>query len=266
MIGRIRIGLAFFCVAVGLAILLPLVVLGMKTGLYEPRRLRRWCHGLILHALGFRVHVHGVMSRQRPLLVAANHISWTDIMVLASFNDVSFIAKSEMAGWPLIGWLTRLQRCVFVERERKRKSGEQASEIASRLAAGDAMVLFAEGSTGDGNLLLPFKSTLFGAAELAIGEGGADKVFIQPVAISYTRLHGLPMGRQHRAIAAWIGDQDLLPHIKDLLLEGAVDVEVHFGEPLEFAAGTSRKETARKVEQQVRAMMQQALRSPQGGR
>lgn len=262
MITSIRIWLAFLWVAVGLAALLPLVSLGMRTGLYQPNRLRRWCHGLIVRALGFRVHVHGTIAPVRPLLLAANHISWTDVMVLASFNDVSFIAKSQMSRWPLIGWMARLQRCVFVERERKRKSGEQASEIATRLAAGDAMVLFAEGTTGDGNLILPFKSTLFGAAALAIDEGAVDQVFIQPVAISYTRLHGLPMGRQHRRVAAWIGDQDLLPHIKLLLAEGAVDVEVHFGEPVAFSAGTNRKETARRMEAQVRTMMQQALRGP----
>ncbi|MEP9372088.1 lysophospholipid acyltransferase family protein [Mesorhizobium sp. KR1-2] len=262
MFVKLRIGLALLCVAVGLGLMVPFAYLGVKTGLYQPRRIRRWCNGLILRALGFRVHVTGEISKSRPLLVAANHVSWTDVMVLGSFNDVAFIAKSEMARWPLIGGLTRLQGCIFVERDRKRKSGEQANEIASRLASGDAMVLFAEGTTGDGNLLLPFKSTLFGAANLALAEGGADKVFIQPVAISYTRLHGLPMGRQHRAIAAWIGDQDLVPHIKDLLAEGAIDVEVHFGEPLEFSAGSSRKETARAVEEHVRAMMQQALRDP----
>src|SRR5690606_36985320 len=179
-----------------------------------------------------RVRIHGTMSGARPLLLAANHVSWTDIMVLGAFNNLAFIAKSEMAGWPVLGSLARLQRTVFIERERRRKSGEQASEIAARLAAGDAMVLFAEGTTGDGNLLLPFKSTLFGAANIAIAEGGTDKVFIQPVAIAYTRLHGLPMGRQHRVVAAWIGDMDLVPHIGRLLAEGAVDVEVHFGEPL----------------------------------
>lgn len=262
MVSRIRIGLGLLWVVVGLSLLVPWLYLGMRTGLYEPWRIRRWCHSLILRALGFRVHVHGALVAQRPLLVASNHISWTDVMVLASFNNVSFIAKSEMAGWPLIGWLTRLQRCVFVERDRRRKSGAQAGEIASRLAAGDAMVLFAEGTTGDGNLILPFKSTLFGAAELAIGEGDVDRVFIQPVAIGYTRLQGLPMGRQHRAVAAWIGDQDLVPHLKDLLAEGAIDVEVHFGEPIEFSAGSSRKETARRVEERVRTMMNKALRDP----
>jgi 1-acyl-sn-glycerol-3-phosphate acyltransferase len=128
------------------------------------------------------------------------------------------------------------------------------------------MVLFAEGSTGDGNLLLPFKSTLFGAASMALAEGAVDQVFIQPVAIVYTRLHGVPLGRRHRPIAAWIGDEDLMPHLKVLLAEGALDVEVHFGEPVPFSKGSNRKETSKLMESQVRAMMQAALAAPQPSR
>jgi 1-acyl-sn-glycerol-3-phosphate acyltransferase len=262
MIGRIRMFVALLFVAISTLVLVPLQLLSMKTGLYRENIVLRIWHKVILAALGFRVHVSGAMAEKRPLLIASNHVSWTDIMVLGSIVDVSFIAKSEMAGWPLIGGLSRLQRTVFIERERKRKSGEQASEIAARLARNDVMVLFAEGSTGDGNLLLPFKSTLFGAAAMAISEGAVEHVFIQPVAIVYTRLHGLAMGRQHRRVAAWIGDQDLAPHIGELLAEGAVDVEVRFGEPLEFSAGTSRKAAAKLVEQRVSSMMQEALRSP----
>jgi 1-acyl-sn-glycerol-3-phosphate acyltransferase len=264
VIGWIRTGLALLLVAVATAILVPLQLFAMKTGLWREHVILRLWHKVILAALGIRVHAHGQMSAKRPLLIASNHISWTDIMALGSFNDLAFIAKSEMSGWPLIGGLSRLQRTVFIEREMRRKSGEQAGEIASRMAAGDAMVLFAEGSTGDGNLLLPFKSTLFGAAEMALRESGVETVFIQPVAIAYTRLHGLPMGRQHRTVAAWIGDMDLVPHLRDLLAMGGIDVEIHFGEPLEFSAGTSRKDTARKVEKQVRTMMQAALRNPRG--
>ncbi|MGB3386581.1 MAG: lysophospholipid acyltransferase family protein [Pseudaminobacter sp.] len=260
MIGWMRISLGLLSVAAGSAVLAPLQALVLRAGLANEFVLPRAWHRLILRALGMRVRIHGTMSGARPLLLAANHVSWTDIMVLGAFNNLAFIAKSEMAGWPVLGSLARLQRTVFIERERRRKSGEQASEIAARLAAGDAMVLFAEGTTGDGNLLLPFKSTLFGAANIAIAEGGTDKVFIQPVAIAYTRLHGLPMGRQHRTVAAWIGDMDLVPHIGRLLAEGAIDVEVHFGEPLEFRADSSRKDVARRVEEQVRAMMQDALR------
>jgi 1-acyl-sn-glycerol-3-phosphate acyltransferase len=220
---------------------------------------RRW-HGIVLWALGIHVTVRGRMASERPLLIASNHISWTDIMALGSVADVCFIAKSELAGWPIFGTLARLQRTVFVERDRKRKSGEQAGELAKRLTAGDAMVLFAEGSTSDGNLILPFKSTLFGAAEMAVRTGAADKVYIQPLAISYLRLHGMPMGRLHRTLAAWIGDMDLLPHLAALLREGAIDVELTFGEPVEFTSASDRKAVTRTMEDGVRRMMANALR------
>jgi lyso-ornithine lipid O-acyltransferase len=266
MIKKIRIFLALALVVASSLVLVPLQMLSMKTGLWPETFILKIWHGMILRALGMRVHVKGTLSSQRPLLVAANHISWTDIMVLGSFADVKFIARADMAGWPLIGMLSKLQRTVFIERERKRSSGEQASEIANRMAKGDAMVLFAEGSTADGNVVLPFKSTLFGAASMAISEGAAQTVFIQPVAIVYTRLHGVPLGRRHRPIAAWIGDEDLMPHLKVLMSEGALDVEVHFGEPVAFSKGSNRKETAKLMEREVRAMMQAALADPRPSR
>lgn len=262
MIKKLRVFLALGLVVTGTLVLVPLQILSMKTGLWPETVILKIWHGLILKALGMRVHVRGTLAKQRPLLIAANHISWTDIMVLGSFADVKFIARADMEGWPLIGMLSKLQRTVFIERERKRTSGDQASEIASRMAKGDAMVLFAEGSTGDGNSVLPFKSTLFGAASMAISEGAAEQVFIQPVAIAYTRLHGFPMGRRHRPISAWIGDQDLMPHLKVLLAEGGLDAEVHFGEPVPFSKGSNRKETARLMEAKVREMMQAALADP----
>jgi 1-acyl-sn-glycerol-3-phosphate acyltransferase len=203
------------------------------------------------------------MSTGRPLLIASNHISWTDIMVVGSLADVTFIARSDLAGWPLIGKLSRLQRTIFVERHRKRTSGDQAGEIAGRLAENDALVLFAEGTTGDGNHLLPFKSTLFGAARLVLGETDVQTVYVQPMAIAYTRLHGMPMGRQHRVLASWIGDSDLLPQLKEVLREGAMDVEVEFGEPVEFTAASDRKQVARQVEDRVRVMMAEVLRHRQ---
>jgi 1-acyl-sn-glycerol-3-phosphate acyltransferase len=266
MIKKIRIFLALGLVVAGSLVLVPLQILSMKTGWWPETSILKIWHRVIIRALGIRIHVKGTLSDKRPLLVASNHISWTDIMVLGSFADVKFIARADMEGWPLIGMLSKLQRTVFIERERKRSSGDQASEIANRMAKGDAMVLFAEGSTGDGNMILPFKSTLFGAASMAISEGAAEQVFIQPVAIAYTRLHGVPLGRRHRPISAWIGDEDLMPHLKVLLAEGALDVEVHFGEPIAFAKGSNRKETARLMESQVREMMQAALADPRPSR
>jgi 1-acyl-sn-glycerol-3-phosphate acyltransferase len=265
MIRKIRVFLALAFVAIGSLVLVPLQMLSMKTGWWPETFILKIWHRMIVRALGIRIHVKGSLSSRRPLLVASNHISWTDIMVLGSMVDVTFIARADMKGWPLIGMLSKLQRTVFIERERKRSSGDQASEIAARMADGDAMVLFAEGSTGDGNVMLPFKSTLFGAASMAISEGTAE-VFIQPVAIAYTRLHGVPLGRRHRPLAAWIGDEDLVPHLKVLLAEGALDVEVHFGEPIAFSKGSNRKQTSKLMEDKVREMMQAALADPRPSR
>lgn len=280
MIGKIRTGLILAFVAVSTTVLALSQVFVLKTGFGNTHFFPRLWHRCVLKALGFRVRAVGAPSPHRPLLIAANHVSWTDIGVLGSLIDVSFIAKSEMEGWPLMGWLSKLQRTVFVERDRRHRSGNQAGEIALRLKAGDAMVLFAEGTTGDGNLVLPFKSTLFGAATMvvdkggvdrrvagkevpgkgAVGHGGAHEVAIQPVAIAYTRRHGMPLGRAGRAALSWIGDQDLVPHVAGLLKLGAVDVEVRFGEPVIFSAKSNRKEAARLVEARVRDMMRAALR------
>ena len=262
MLVKIRIFFALAFIVASTLVLVPLQLIAMKTGLWRETIILKLWHRAMLKGLGIRVHATGTLSDKRPLLVASNHISWTDIMVLGSLVDVKFIAKSELEGWPLLGWLSKLQRTVFIERERKRKSGDQASEIATRLGKGDAMVLFAEGSTGDGNILLPFKSTLFGAASMAITEGAAQEVFIQPVAIAYTRLHGVAFGRQDRGMSAWIGDEDLLPHLMGLLSERALDVEVHFGEPVVFSKGSNRKETAKLVERRVQAMTETAMRDP----
>ena len=260
MIAKIRAGFALAVIALTALFMGLAQYFVLRTGIANPAPIPRHWHKVVLWALGIKVTVHGRMADRRPLMIASNHISWTDIMVLGSIADVCFISKSELAGWPIFGSLARLQRTVFIERDKKRKSGQQAGELAKRLAAGDAMVLFAEGSTSDGNLILPFKSTLFGAAEMAIRAGASDKVFVQPVAITYLRVHGMPMGRQHRTLAAWIGDADLVPHLGTLLREGAIDVDVHFGEPIEFTAASDRKVVTRAMEDSVRRMVATALR------
>ncbi len=89
-------------------------------------------------------------------------------MVMSSVADVAFIAKIEVRDWPIFGLLARLQKSVFIVREEKRKTGNQASEIAARMADGEIIVLFPEGTTSDGNRLLEVKSSLFGAAAMAV--------------------------------------------------------------------------------------------------
>ncbi len=260
MIASIRMWVALAAVAVVTIVLIPLQHLGMKTGLFRDSLLPKVFHKVATRALGFRVEVEGEMTAQRPLLLVANHLSWSDITVLGSVAEVSFVAKSEMANWPLFGLFARLQRSVFVERDRKRKAGDQASELAGRLGGKVAMVLFAEGTTSDGNFLMPFKSTLFGAARAAIANGGGGRVTVQPVAIVYTRQHGIALDRRDRSRVAWIGDMDLIPHLVATLHDGSVDATIRFGEPIEFTESSDRKAVAREVEARVRAMMIEALK------
>ena len=122
---------------------------------------------------GVRVDAGGrAIARHGPLLVVSNHTSWLDITVISTLAPLSFVAKSEVAGWPLFGTFARLQRSIFIDRTRRKGAAEANREIAERLAGGDAIVLFAEGTTSDGNRVLPFRSAVVGAARDAIARGG----------------------------------------------------------------------------------------------
>ena len=160
-------------------------------------------------------------------------MSWADILVIGSVVPIAFVSKSEVEKWPLVGVTARLQRTVFVDRARRHQSVQAVGEIVKRLAGGTSVVLFAEGTSSDGNRVLPFRSALLGAVEEAAARAGdASQVLIQPMSISYTRINGIPMGRQHRPIVAWYGDLDFMPHIKALMDRGAVDAVVTYGDPL----------------------------------
>ncbi|RFC63168.1 1-acyl-sn-glycerol-3-phosphate acyltransferase [Fulvimarina endophytica] len=209
--------------------------------------------------IGLRVFVAGAPARERPLLLVSNHVSWADITVLGSVLPLSFIAKSEVKSWPVFGWLAILQRTVFVERKARGETRRQADEIAARLSAGDVMVLFAEGTTSDGNEVRAFKTALFGAAQSSLRLSEAETVLVQPVAIAYTHSNGFPLGRSGRPLAAWPGDVELAPHLARFLIEGRVDVTVAFGEPVRFDARSDRKTVAKLCEQEARRLLADAL-------
>lgn len=216
-------------------------------------------HRAFLALFGVRVTVRGTPPRAgEGALVLANHVSWLDIPVLGSLAPLSFVAKSEIAGWPLVGMLARMQRTLFIDRARRTHTAKVNSTLARRLAAGDLVVLFAEGTTGDGTRVLPFRASLVGAARAALAEGGLERVVLQPLAIAYTRRAGLPVTRVERPDLAWYGDTELTPHVAAFLAHGPVDVEVAFGEPIAFEAGSDRKRAASLAEARVRRLVRAA--------
>jgi 1-acyl-sn-glycerol-3-phosphate acyltransferase len=184
---------------------------------------------------------------------------------MTSRMPMVFVAKREVGEWPVFGLLARLQRTVFVDRERRHKTGAVNAEIAARLADGDPVVLFGEGTSSDGNRVLAFRSALLGAARDAVAAAGpGGRVLVQPVAIAYTRLHGLPFGRQHRPRVAWYGAMSLGPHLLDVCRQGAIDAVIAWGEPIAYAAGDDRKAIARRLEAEVRRMAAAVRRDPPG--
>lgn len=124
---------------------------------------------------GLRVRVEGEPAAQ-PLLLASNHVSWLDILALGGSLGATFVAKAEIDRWPVVGWLARNGEVVFVERAARGAAGAQAAALASALGRGRPVVLFAEGTTGDGRSIRPFRSTLFQAGREAT---------IQPVLLDY---------------------------------------------------------------------------------
>lgn len=255
MIARLRPLVTLLPFALYAAALGGVQWLAVRFGWRLQRTLPMHFHRLALRVLGVRVSVAGAPDATRPLLITANHASWLDILVLGSLMPLSFVAKSEVAAWPVFGTLAKLQRSVFIERERRSKTADQAAELGRRLADGDAMVLFAEGTTSDGLVVLPFRSALLGAARTALDAGGHAHVVVQPVAIAYTRLHGLPLGRQWRPLVAWLGDAELVPHLLGIAREGAVDVTVRFAEPIAFDREGDRKAVTARAERAVRRML-----------
>lgn len=256
--------------------LMPVQALLVRFSPPLARRLPHWYHRQVCRLIGVRLDIDGEIAAGRPVLLVSNHTSWLDIPVLSAVAPVSFVAKREVGGWPGVGALARLQRTVFVDRERRVRVGETAGEITGRLALGDAIVLFAEGTSSDGNRVLPFRTSLFAAVKPSAGvargstsaEGeaaeqpgaAAPDAEVQPVALVYTRRNGLPLSRQERAGIAWYGDMEMLGHAWELLKSGPIHATIRIGAPQPLSAFPDRKALARTSEDAVRRAVVGILR------
>ena len=190
----------------------------------------RYFHIGFLKILNFKIHLVGNIHTEKPGLLISNHASWIDISILSSLTNISFIAKSEVAKWPLFGFLARLQDTFFVER-RSIKAAEQKAEINNILLKGKRLVLFPEGTSSDGNRVLKFKSSLFSVAENKIEN--SENYLIQAVTICYKGVNGLPMSRSERPFISWWGNMNLMKHLWNILTLNSVDILVIAHQPLE---------------------------------
>ncbi len=197
---------------------------------------------LFCRLLGMRVRLVGtpVRAGARRVVFVSNHSSWLDIAVLGGRLDGCFVSKGEVSGWPLVSLIARLGRTLYVSRHRASIRRER-DDMRARLAAGDNLILFPEGTTSDGSRVMPFRSAFFAMAE------GPDPPLIQPVSVVYDRLAGLPTGRATRPLFSWYGDMDIASHYWRLAQHQGLRATVLLHTPLDPAVFAGRKALSQAV-------------------
>lgn len=214
------------------AMLIQAVLLGLP-GRAKERFARTYWRG-VARVLGLRVRVIGEPAQHRPVLFVANHCSWLDIVALGSVLPGSFVAKGDVAKWPVVSWVARLGRTIFVSRNRATVGREQ-NDLTARLAAGDNIILFPEGTTSDGVRVLPFSSSFLALAD------APSLPFVQPVTLVYDVLDGLPVRRRDRPEISWYGDMALAPHYNMLGRRHSIGATIILDAPIPPGTFPNRK-------------------------
>jgi 1-acyl-sn-glycerol-3-phosphate acyltransferase len=189
-----------------------------------------------LAILGFEIRLSGAPPERMPrnTLVVCNHISWIDILVLASCSSTRFIAKKEILHWPVVGKLIQRGGTLFIDRSNRRDASRVNKHMAEALQNGDSLTVFPEGTTSLGHGLLPFKASLFESAILA---GSV----VQPVAIRYRDETG------HVTTApSYAGETTFWECLRRVLRLRKIVIDIHFGAALHTGQGrfTTRAELA----------------------
>ncbi len=242
--------------------LIPVQALLLRFFPKSARRFPHWYHRQVCCLFGIKISSSGTVDQTRSVLLVANHTSWLDIPVLSAVAPVSFVAKKEVSDWPFVSWLARLQRSVFIDREKRGDVSRAMNAILDRLANGECIVLFPEGTSSDGNRVLNFRTSLFAAAKPPEKFARAldQDVVVQTVAVVYRHLHGVPLSRAERTKISWYGDMDMLSHAWSYLKAGPLDVVVAIGAPQSLESYKDRKDLARRTEDDVRAHVMRTLR------
>ena len=213
-----------------------------------------WCRGTAW-LLGVRISCAGQPFTGCPTLFVANHVSYLDVLVLGLFLDGTFVAKSEVARWPLFGLLGRLTRTLFVRRH-WRQALVQRNALAGRMRNGESFVLFGEGTSTDGLHVRPIKTSLLSVAEPWIVD---CPVAVQPVTLAYTGLaDGTAFGPGNCDLYAWYSDAEFLPHLWRVLQLDGVQVQVVAGDPVLSWSVKSRKRLGSEVHAQLLAALKRS--------
>lgn len=194
------------------------------------------------YILGIKVRVQGQPHTATQTVYVSNHISYLDILAIGSVLKASFVAKAEVENWPVFGFLSKMQQTAFISR-RPTDAGKGKYALSSMLAEGKSLIIFPEGTSSDGQTVLPFKSSLF---SVALQDQSARNLVVQPFSIEIVKADGRAPDRQDvRDIYAWHGDMTLAPHLWRFLKTSGVELVLHFHEIKEAASYSCRKDLSR---------------------
>jgi 1-acyl-sn-glycerol-3-phosphate acyltransferase len=204
-------------------------------------RVQAWAQRMLAH-FGIELVVQGQAPVRGPVLLAANHISWLDIVVIHAARHCRFVSKSELQAWPLIGTLATGAGTLFIERSSRRDAMRVVQHMTERLGTGDVLAIFPEGTTSDGLSLLPFHGNLFQAAIAANAP-------VLPMALRFTDVRS----GAHSLTPCYVGDDTLMASIWRTLCNPGIAAVVTFGEP-QHAQGRNRRAWAADLQQTISAM------------
>lgn len=249
ILGRIRIALFLILITPVTIFLIPfqwvMIRLRLRAGLLLPMIYHRF----VTRLMGLKIRIHGAPLTSGPRLFLSNHVSWLDIVALSTALPVSFVARADVASWPIFGLFAKLQQTVFVDRTRKMATKLAVNRVAERFRSGEAILLFAEGTTSDGQRVLDFRPALLGAIS---NNEAHEPVMVQPIAIHYQSRAGMRLRRFDTPDIAWYGDMDLIPHFAGILRGPPIIIDIWFGEPFRPDEVKDRKSLARSARRQIR--------------
>lgn len=207
-------------------------------------RIPQWYHRICCKIFGITVLVEGQIEQGPGVVYISNHLSYLDIPVITSILPTSFVAKKEVAGWPLFGLLAVLQKTFFVSRARG-DSAREKNLFLDRLKSPLPLMLFAEGTSSDGSKIYPFKSSLF---EVFLNQNFK----LQPVTISILKIdEKTPATELKRDLYAWHGDMTLMPHLINFSKVKKTVIKVTFQKSISTNCFNDRKLLSEAVYQKV---------------
>lgn len=197
----------------------------------------------VLKNFNFDIHPVGYDAKlmsERNFLLVGNHLSYLDVLVLSSVQPCVFVTSVDMGEQFFLGDMAELGGSIFVERRHRGQIGNDIGVMAQTLRKGHNVVVYPEGTSSNGERVLPFKKSLLMSAV----EAGVD---VLPVVIKYTHINGEPFGPSNRDRVCWYGDMNFLPHFLGLMTLKNVRVEMHFLDPIAVSKESTRHELAEKT-------------------